>query len=199
MNRPVSFLMLPLILSGCALLRKGEVTPPAASVTLAGGAKLDQTGSAQVPAKVTSDVVSSVVPVPAGSTVIVDEKKPGVISVQLSGQTEVRTEARKESAEAPKAFTPPAPPTPSETADGQAQLYYRIGLVIGIAAALFGLVRDYTLLMIGGAAVAGGCLIALFVKAHPLVLVLIGAGVALKIAGPALWHLKLKHLEPKSP
>lgn len=183
-----------LVTAGCGLVHR-VVTPPAATVTLAGGAGLTQTGDAQTPAKVTSDTTVSTVPVPAGSTVIVDEKKPGVISVLLAGQSEIKTQARKETAEAPQAFKPAAPPTPSEEADGKATLYYRIGVALGIAVGAFGLVRGWDLMMYGGGIVAAACLAALFFQKHPVITALIGAGVAVAVVGPILWHTKLKHLE----
>lgn len=187
-----------LVTTGCQLLPRG-VTAPAAELTLAGGARLKQNGSAESPAKVTSDTTTTTVPVPAGSTVTTDEKKPGIVTVTLAGQTEIKTEARKETAEAPKAFTPPAPPSPSEIATARAAGWFWAGICGGVAGGLFGLVRGWDLLMYGGAAIAAGCALGLFVQQHPLVLVLIGCGVAAAVIGPTLWHLKLKHLEPKSP
>lgn len=186
------------VTTGCQLLPRG-VTAPAAELTLAGGARLKQNGSAESPAKVTSDTVTSTVPIPAGSTVTVNEKEPGKISVTLAGQTEIKTETRKESAEGAKAFEPPAPPKPTEIAAGRAAGWFWVGLVAGAAAGVFGLVRNWDLVMYGGGAVAAGCVLGLFVQQHPLVLVLVGCGVAAAVIGPTLWHLKLKHLEPKSP
>lgn len=69
--------------------------------------------------------------------------------------------------------------------------------MVGLAVGLFGLVRGWDFVMYGGGAVAGACAFALFIQAHPLVFVVIGIGVALKIVGPLLWHTKLKHHENK--
>lgn len=188
-----------LVTAGCKLLPERGPTPPAAAVILAGGAQLNQTGSAETPAKVTSDTVTSTVPVPAGSTLTLDEKEPGKFRFTFSKDSLIKLEARKESAEAPKAFTPPAPPTPLDVAAAESSRWFYVGLVAGAAAGLFGLVRGWDFVMYGGGAVAAACLFGIFVQKHPLILAVIGVGIALAVIGPTLWHWKLKHLEPKSP
>lgn len=175
---------------------------PSAAVTLAGGATLTQSGDAQKPGTLSSNTEKATetkrLPLPAGTELVFNEKL-GTLTLRLSQTTTLEATATREvkieHAEAPQAFTPPAPPTPSEEADGKAQWLYRIGLVAGIAAALFGLVRAWDWVMYGGAAVAAGCAVGLFAAKHPAIFAVIGGGIVLAVAGPWIWHTKLKHLE----
>jgi hypothetical protein len=73
---------------------------------------------------------------------------------------------------------------------------YRIALIVGIAAAIFGLVRNWDLVMWGGAAMAGAAACGLFVQRHPVLFAVIGGGLALGIAGVLIWHLRLKGVKP---
>lgn len=196
-NMRILIPLLCLLLPGCAALRP-KPKPPAATVTTAAGTILTQTGDAQVPASVSTKTTTQSMTLPTG-TLVWQNREKDLIQYQLARDTPLTTTVRAEEAKAPQSFTPPAPPTPAEEADGKAVLYYRIGVVVGIAAALFGLVRDYTMVMVGGGCVAGACLFGLFVKSHPALLVIIGLGVALKFVGPILWHTQLKHLPAKTP
>lgn len=76
------------------------------------------------------------------------------------------------------------------------KIVFWVGLLVGVAAAIFGLVRMWNFVMWGGIAVAGASAIALFIHAYPWLLAVVGAGIALKFAGPYLWYTKVKHLEP---
>lgn len=183
-----------LFVSGCSTLR--HIVTPAASVTTPTGAVLTQTGDAQVPASVSTKTATASIIVPAQSIVWKNEQT-GALEYRLAKDAPLTTVTRTEEAKAPTAFAPPAPPTPAELSDGKMVMFYRIGLVVGIAAALFGLVRDYTLVMIGGGCVAGACLFGLFVQSHPVLLIIIGLGVALKFVGPYIWHTQLKTLPIK--
>lgn len=190
-------LLLLVGVSGCSSLRR-HATPPKAAIALTGGASIQQSGDAQVPAKLAVTSSARSLPLPAGSDIIFDEKL-GTFTLHLSHESTLKTETREEKAEAPQAFTPPAPPTPADEAAGKLHVWYGIGLVVGIAAGLFGLVRGWNMVMYGGACVAGGCALALFVQQNPLVFVLIGVGLLLKIAGPVLWHTVAKKLPPDAP
>jgi hypothetical protein len=185
----VVFLCLP---SGCALSR--VVKAPTATTTT-GNATVTQTGNAATPAKAESDTQSAVVPIPSGSTVVFNEKL-GTLAVTLSTDSTLTMTTRRDVVTGPQAFTPPAPPTPSEVADGHAVWVYRLALLIGGAAALFGLVRGWDFVMWGGGAVAGAAGVGLFVQSHPLLVGVIGGGVALAVAGVVIWHTKLKHAAP---
>lgn len=178
-------------LSGCATFRKAVA--PRATLSLSGGGKLEQSGDAQVPAKLAVSTSTNTLPLPSGSDLVFDQKL-GTLTLRLSHDSTLKTETREEKAEAPQAFTPPAPPTPKEEASGRMHIWFSIGLVIGVAAGLFGLVRGWDMVMYGGACVAGACAFALFVETNPIVFILIGVGLALKVAGPTLWHSILKKL-----
>jgi len=183
----VGALLLVACLFGCA-------TPRARAGIVNGVPVVDQSGPIAEPARAAVETASAVVPIPTGSIVILppdaDPSRP--VEIRLSGPTELRTETRREAVEGAKSFTPPVPPTPADEADGRALWFYRIGLGIGLAAALFGLVRDWDFVMYGGGAVAAACACGIFVQKHPALFGLIGAGIALAIAGVWVWHSRLK-------
>lgn len=199
MFRALIIFLFALCLGACSLLPKKLAQPPAATITLPSGAAVTQTGDAQKPASVSTDTTTTTLPLPAGTEFVFDQKLPGVVTLRLSHDSALTTETKTEKAEAPQAFTPPAPPGPVELAAGKARLFYGGGLVVGLALGLFGLVRGWDMIMYGGGAVAAACGFAIFAQSHPVLIGIIGAGAALAVAGPALWHLKLKQLEPKQP
>lgn len=165
--------------------------PAAALVSLPSGATLQQSGPAQVPAKVTTTTETKTLPLPSGSDMVFNEKL-GTFTLHFAAPSTLQTETKTEHAEAPQSFAPPAPPTPAQEADAKARFYYYLGLVVGVAAAAFGLVRGWDFVMVGGAVVAGACAFALFVQSHPVIFVLIGIGCALKFAGPYFYHTYIK-------
>lgn len=196
-----ALLLIGLLLAGCALLPKSirrNAVPPAATVT-AGAATVVQTGEAAQPASAKVETKAQSVTIPAGSTVWQD-KETGEFRYTLGAAVPLRFEARTESVNAPGAFQPPSAPSVAEEKAAQADywttLATRAGLCLGLAAALFGLVKDWPLVMWGGAAIAGACLFALFVQRHPALLAVVGIGAALAVAGPYLWHTKIKPKEP---
>lgn len=182
--------------SGCSTLHR--VISPSSTTTTPGGMTLTQTGDAAKPASVSTTTEAKTVPLPAGTNIVFDEKL-NTVTLQLSQPTTLKTETKTEVATAPQAFTPPAPPTPVQVAAGRAQAWFWVGLVVGVAVGLFGLVRDWDFVMYGGGAVAGACAFAIFVEAHPLVFVVIGIGVALKFAGPYFWHMYVKPTAAPAP
>lgn len=182
------------LIAGC-LSGKNPAKAPTVKMESPSGVKLEQSGDAQVPAKIESKKTDTVVALPMGTSVVFDQTL-GTVTLHLAQPSTLRQTATADRLEAPRSYTPPAAPTPAELAKGQATLYFWIGLVVGICAAVFGLVRAWNLVMYGGIAVAAGCAFAIFVQDNPLVLWLIGFGVLLKIAGPLIWHTVLKHKQP---
>lgn len=180
-----------LLLAACASLPK--VKAPTATITTPAGASVTQTGDAQAPARLDTATESRRVPLPAGSAIVFDEKL-GTTTISLSRDVVLTSEARTESAQAPQAFTPPKPPTASEQADARATLWYRLGLAAGLVAGIFGLVRGWDWIALGGGAIAGACAFALFIQRHPVLFTVMGIGAALMVAGPYIWHRVLKHL-----
>lgn len=189
-----------LLFSGCALVRR--MRPPTATVTTPTGAVLTQTGDAQVPASVSTKTATQTLTLPAQSAVW-QNAQTGAIEYRLSKDTPLTTVTKTEEAKAPQSFTPPTPPTVAEVKEAQSLVWYRIGVAAGLALAIFGLVRGWDMVMVGGGAVAGGSLFALFVQAHPLVAVVIGIGVGAAIVGPFIFHTQIKNLPvpaaPKPP
>lgn len=184
-----------LVTCGCSLVsRVRKAVAPVATIT-AGATTVTQKGDAQTPANAKTETKTGEITIPAGSLVAFNEKT-GALEYRLSKDTPLRAETRTETANGPAAFTPPAPPTAHEEASAKADalttIGLRIALAVGVAAALFGLVRDWTLVMWGGTAVAGAGLFGLFVQAHPLLLLVIGLGVAAAVIGPWIYHRKIK-------
>lgn len=182
----------------CVVIMPGCVSPKnwfhkVSAVVKTPTTEVRQAGDVAQPAQVTTQTTKTDVPIPAGSTITIvtpaktDDKKPDPVLVSTSTTEHVV---------GPTSFQPSAPPTPSQLADGQVKIWFWIGLAIGLAAAIFGLVRDWNFVMYGGIAVASACAFAIFVQAHPLVFVVIGLGIALKFAGPWFWHTQMKNKQP---
>lgn len=187
-----ALLLLLLGLSGCATAKRA-LSIPQAIVSTEKGPSVTQSGTVAVPAKASVVTESKTVPLPAGTEIVFNEKL-GTVTLHVSQPTTLKTETKTEKAEAPQSFTPPAPPTPTQEADGKVKVWFWLGMVAGVAVGLFGLVRGWDFVMYGGGAVAGACAFAIFVQSHPIVTAVIGVGVALAIAGPYVWH---KHLKPR--
>jgi len=184
-------LLVLLLLVGCTSpsgwLRK------VSSVVKTPATEVRQSGDAAVPAQATVSTTQTSAPIPPGSKITIETPvaKEGALATP---PPVLVTTTTTEHSSAPTSFQPPPPPSPSELATAQTKIWFWIGTIIGGAAAIFGLVRDWNLVMWGGIAVAGACLFAIFVQDSPWVLPVIGIGVALKFAGPYLWHTKLKGL-----
>lgn len=177
-----------------ALLLAACGTPRARVGIVQGSPAVAQSGAVAEPARAAVETAVSTLPVPAGSVVTLappsqPDRPP---EIRLAAPSELRTETRREAVEGSRAFTPP---TPADAADGRARWVYRIGLALGLAAAAFGLVRGWDLVMTGGAAVAAACACAIFVQGHPALFGFIGAGLALAAAGVWIWQTKLKPWE----
>jgi len=204
MKRAAALLILTLLtaLCGCHMMSALRRTPepPKATVTAA-QTTVTQSGTAQTPATAKTEANAQSIPLPAG-TVVWTDQQTGAIRYTLSRDSVLTSTQRTEQATAPAAFQPPKPPTIAEEKEAQADFWttlgYRIGVAVGIAAALYGMVNAWPMVMWGGAAVSGACLFGLFVKSHPALLLIIGLGVTLKFVGPLLWHTQLKHLTPKA-
>lgn len=183
----------------CALFLTACQRGPFASIR-SGAAELTQTGPALVPAKAETVTNRATIPLPAGTEIRVvpvfpDRPEQG-FAFTLPSPAPLTVETVADRVSGPQAFTPPLPPSPSEISTGRAVLAYRIGLALGIAVALFGLVRGWDFVMYGGGTVAAGCAFGLFVESHPVLFAVLGIGVAVAVVGPYLWHTKLKRLTP---
>lgn len=180
--------------AACAVIPKPA--KPARAAVSAGSAAVSQSGAAEVPARATVAEKSNSVPLPAGSELLFDVELGRLAAVKLSQASTLTTSERTETAEAPRAFTPPAPPSPAEIAQGKAVLWAWAGLIAGAAAGLFGLVRGWDFVALGGATVAIACACAIFVVRHPAVFAVVGIGAGVICTAVAVWHLRLKRLAP---
>lgn len=186
----------------------GLVGCKTAGAARSGPVVVKQTGPAEVPATADQTTSRASVPLPAGSRVEVfnpervsingetvsNTENAAGIAVTLPAPSVLSVETVSNRVVGPQAFAPPSPPSPVELAAGKAAWLYRVGLLVGIAAGVFGLVRGWDFVMYGGAAVAAACGFGMFAESHPVLLFVIGGGVVLAVAGPLLWHWKLKHL-----
>lgn len=156
-------------------------------------------GDSKTPPKVDTKQTGSKFVLPQGSRLEFNEKL-GIFSVVLSKASEMAVSRTETAVQGPVAFTPDKGATVQDEAEAKSDFWtslgLRAGVVLGIAAALFGLTRHWDLVMYGGGAVAGACLFGLFVQKHPVLLIVIGLGVATAVVGPILWHTKLKHIQP---
>lgn len=160
------------------------------------GQKIEVKGESATPPKIATNETTVEIPVFTGAVITIDTSnlklgsdKPGPVVVTTKSET----------IQGPANFSPPAPATPGELADGRTKIYFWVGLVVGIIAGLAGLFYRYQMVAIGGACVAAGCALGLLVQANPWIFALIGIGIVLKIAGPTLWHLVLKNRQPPPP
>lgn len=192
----VKYLAILILLAGCKSAPQRHVaeTP---SVVVGQAGDVAMKGDTPNPAKVNTSTSESVMPIPEGSTFVFNEKA-GTLALTLSKATQIAVNRKETMVEGAVAFTPDKAPTLKEEKDAQSDYWVKLGLYaavfVGGGAAIFGLVRGWNLVMLGGGSTLGAGLFGLFIERHPLILVVIGVGVALKFAGPYLWHF---HLKPK--
>ncbi len=189
-------LVITLLLFGCQSKPVRHVAEtPSVVVGPTGEVKLD--GDSPNPAKVNTSSTASIMPVPEGSTFVFNEKL-GTMVLTVSKATQIALNRKETAVQGPVAFTPDKAPTIGDEKKAEADKWVTLGLYaavfIGGASAIFGLVKDWNLVMYGGIATLAGGLFGLFVERHPLLLLLIGFGIALKFAGPIIWHTTVKPL-----
>jgi hypothetical protein len=157
-------------------------------------------GDSQVQPKVEIKKDESVIILPEGSTFDFNEKL-GTIRLTLSKKSQIALNRTETAIEGPKSFTPDKAPTIQEEKRAESDFWtdmgMKVGMVLGGAIALFGLVRGWDMVMLGGAAISGASMAGIFLSRNPGLFLLIGGGLALSVAGPYLWHTKLKNLNPK--
>lgn len=198
-----AFALLCLALSGCS-------SAPVAKVK-AGLAAVAQRGAAEVPARAEVATSRATLPLPAGTRVEVAPPAPKAqpdsafisqnlpVALTLPSPSVLTVETSAERASAPQAFTPPPPPSPSDLAAGRTVWVFRIAIFAGIVAGLFGLVRGWDFVALGGGCVAAGGLVGLALDAVPVWLwAVLGAGAAISGTGWAVWHFKLRGLSIKN-
>lgn len=195
--------LLCLALAGCS-------SAPVAKVK-AGLAAVAQRGAAEVPARAEVATSRASLPLPAGTRVEVAPPAPKAapdspfisqnlpVTVTLPAPSVLTVETTAERASAPQAFTPPPPPSPSDLAAGRALWIFRIAIFAGVVAGLFGLIRGWDFVAIGGGCIAAGGLLGLALDAVPAWLwAILGAGAAISATGWAVWHFKMRGLSIKT-
>lgn len=170
------------------------------SLTIGGPAPVEMRGDTKVqPAVNTSQAVSRMA-VPEGSRFEFNEKL-GVMSLVMAKASEIVVNRVQTAVKGPVAFEPDKGPTIGEEMEAKSDFWTSIGLkagvFLGVSLAIFGLVRGWDYVMYGGVAISIASLFGIFIQKHPALLLIIGIGTALAIAGPLIWHTKLKKLEPK--
>lgn len=186
---------------GCRLIPMRHVaqTPSVSIVENDKGKTVKVDGDAKVPSKVDTKAAESRIPIPEGTKVEFNESL-GTLTFVLSKPSVFTSERKETDITGPVSHEPDKAPTIKEEMDAKSDFWIslglRVGVAVGMAAAIFGLVRDWNMVMYGGASVAGACLFGLFVVKHPILLLIIGLGIAIAIAGPTIWHTKLKAKQP---
>lgn len=180
------FVLLP---TGCAPSRN-TAKSPATSVQV-GSINLNQGGDAKAPASATSKTKTSTLTLPSGSSLVFNDKL-GTVEVKFGGAASLQVETRDDTATAAAAFTPPAPPTPSEEMDGEIKKYLWIGLVFGVALTALGIWWRGKFVIIGGVIAACACAFGLFIQSNPWVLTVAGVGALTAGGGWLAWHLWVK-------
>lgn len=157
-------------------------------------------GDTPVQPKVETKKSEAVIALPEGSTFEFNEKV-GLMRLTLAKASQMALNRTETAVEGPKSFTPDKAPTIQEEKRAESDFWtdigMKVGMVLGGAIALFGLVRGWDFVMLGGAAISGASMAGLFISRNPGLFLLIGGGLALSVAGPYLWHTKLKNLNPK--
>ncbi len=187
------FFLFMVLLTGCSFLPKRKLVETPTLTT----PNVQLRGDAKVPAKVDTKQTNTSIPLPEGSRFVFDQTL-NTMTLTLSKASSLSVQQTATAVQGPTAFEPEKGPTVSELAKAKGDFWtslgLKIGLALGVAGALFGLVRSWDLVMWGGTAVAGACAFGIFIEQHPLLLLFIGLGIAAALIGPLLWHVKLKHL-----
>lgn len=186
-------------LSGCfGTPKRPSIVTPTITTT---PTTVELKGDAQIPAKVDTKKTESTLTIPEGSRFEFNDKL-NTLSLTLARATTMTTQRHEQAITGPVAFMPDKAPTVQEISDAKQSFWVGLGLKAGLAfgsaAAVFGLVRDWNLVMYGGAAIAAACAFGLFVEKHPILLMAIGLGVAAVVIAPILWYSKIKPLENKA-
>lgn len=184
-----------LLICGCARFPWSKsVRSP--TVTVSPRGQISTTGDAAQAAQVKQTTTDTSITLKAGDF-ITWNPTTNEYKISLSSPSTLATHATGTEVKGPVAFTPPAPPTPTENAKGEVTKLMYLALAAGSMAFMFGLVEGWRLVMTGGGVVIAGALCGIYFSDHPtMTLVLLVIGATLFLTGPTLWHTALKYLQP---
>lgn len=191
-------ILLCLILSGCSRLAFWSALPktPETKVTTPTGANVTMTGDAKTPSKVDTNVTVSSLQLPSGQNIRFNASL-GTYDFTLSQPTTIETKATNTKVEGGIAYDPPKAPTLSEVKTETRKTWLYIAGFIGCAAALYGLIKDWHVVMVGGLCVAGAAVVGITISDYPWILPVICVAAGFAVAGPYIWHvLGHKNLTP---
>jgi hypothetical protein len=136
----LAFFLSCVFLSGCSL--SSFRAKPRATITTPQGTKIEQSGNAETPSHVESGQTTTTVPLSANSQVSIvaaTPDKPASVTVTSPAPAPLVQVATLETATAPKAFTPPAPPTPAQLAQGDGvRVFYYLAAGLALLALVLG-------------------------------------------------------------
>ncbi len=175
-----------------AIALAGCNSSPVAAVR-AGAASIRQHGTAAKPGTAETLTTRSTLPLPPGTKIETSNAQPQAIGITLPAPSVLTVETVTERATGPQSLTPPAPPSPSEVSAGRAKLWLTLALAVGAGALLFGLVKGWDFVAIGGGCLAAGSMVGLVLNAVPAWLwAVLAAGVAIGGTGWAVWKFKIE-------
>lgn len=193
-----------LLTAGCQPIDWSKYAPKPESpkVTVSEKGAVTLSGDTSKPADVKTATSTGSMTLPEGSSIVFNEKL-GTLSVVMAKASQIALNRTETAVKGPEAFEPAKPPSAQEIADAEAEASTKkklyLALFAGLALAIFGLVRHWDLVMYGGGAIALAAYIGLVVvkslKDHPWIGQVITAGIVLAVAGPLVYHLKIKKLE----
>lgn len=158
-------------------------------------------GPVQTPAVVWNERDTFKIPTVRGTTVTISTAGDSGNASTVGGPAAapaVELTSERSGVVTPTHYAPPAPATPAELADGNLKIWLTLGAVVGVAAGLFGVVRGWDFIAIGGACVAAASGVGLIASKIPSWVYIVGAvGATIAGAGWAAWHFKIKPLSIK--
>ena len=185
-------------LTGCVFSQKPvRHVAESPSLVVAPGGQVEMKGDTPVQPKVNTATGQSRITIPEGSRIEFNEKL-GTMTFWMPKAAEFVSNSTQTAIEGPSSFTPDKAPSVKEEMDAKSDFWTVLGLrsavALGVFAIIFGMVKDWNLVMYGGIGLAGAGLFGLFVQRHPILLAIMGIGVAAAVIGPTLWHTKIKKL-----
>ncbi len=153
--------------------------------------ELDLGGEAAEPATLDLSQAETGFTIPPGTPV--NLAADGSLSFTAAAPVSVTGRSSNLAATGPRAYAPPAAPTPSDNADATARLWAWIAAGLGVVGLALGLFKGWPLVRTGGACIVAAAIAVLALHAVPAwVWSIVGVGAVLAIAGPLLWRFRVR-------